>query len=657
VPESSFLVELLSLLAAAAAGVALFERLRLPAIAGFLVAGALLGPAGLRLVADSERVRALAEFGVVFLLFEVGLGMPLDLLRRLWRPVLAAGALQVALTLAAVAGLALGFGVALPAALVVGALVAMSSTALVMRLLVQRGELDAPHGQLAIGILLFQDLCLVPFLLAVPVLSGEGFGSPLAGLRAFGQGLAALVLLVAAAQLLVPRLLEHAVRLRSGDLLSLVAFLLVLGFALAARALGLTLAVGAFSAGLLLAASPYAHQLSAEVAPVRGVLLGLFFTAVGMLFDPGAALAGWPLVAGWVGATLLLKTAVVVLVLALLLRRGLRVALLTGLALAQTGEFSFVLGEAARAAGLLDPGLYQALVAGSIVTLLATPGVVAAAPALAERLAGRLERDRAPRPLYGAPREGHVVIVGYGLAGRTLARVLAAQRIPYLAVDANPASAAAARERGEPVLFGDATRPALLERLQVARARLAAVAISDPGGTRSCVAMLRSLAPRLRIVARTRYVAEVDALAQLGADVVVVEEFEAAIDIVVAVLRDFGFPAESVSRFAELMRDEGYEALRAPPALALDPWLAEVLSEIGTAWIEVGEGPGAGRSLEALGLRARTGASVLAVERNGVTTANPVPGYVLAVGDRVLAYGGAEDLSRMTALLRGSGLG
>ncbi len=202
-------------------------------------------------------------------------------------------------------------------------------------------------------------------------------------------------------------------------------------------------------------------------------------------------------------------------------------------------------------------------------------------------------------------------------------------------------------------MFGDATRPAILERLGVAGARLVTIAISDPEATRRAVAVVRSLAPEVDVIVRTRYVSEVDTLSGLGADTVVVEEFEAAIDLVGAALRSFGFPSESVARFAEQMREEGYEVLRAPPALALDPWLTELLSEVGTEWIEVPAGPAVDRSLESLAIRARTGASILAVERMGHTTANPPADFLLASGDRLLSYGSAEQLRRAQALLRG----
>jgi CPA2 family monovalent cation:H+ antiporter-2 len=276
-----FLEELLLILAVATVGGAVFERLRLPPIAGFLVVGALFGPGGLGWIDDPARVKAVAELGVVFLLFEIGLELPLGRLRRMWRPALIAGGLQVAITLLVVAAIAVALGAPPRAAAVLGALVAMSSTALVIGLLSQRGEIDAPHGQLAIGILLFQDLCVVPFLLAVPILAPGADARAFELVLALLRSLAALALFAAVARFVLPRLLDRIARMRSREIFTMVAFLAVMGSAVVAEKIGLTLAVGAFIGGLVLSLSPYAHQLYAEVVPLRGVLLGTFFTAVG----------------------------------------------------------------------------------------------------------------------------------------------------------------------------------------------------------------------------------------------------------------------------------------------------------------------------------------------------------------------------------------
>ena len=645
-----FLTELLLVLALATAGVALFERLRLPAIAGFLVMGALVGPGGARLIADPERVRALAELGVVFLLFEIGLELPLERLRRQWRSAVLAGALQVALTLSCVAGLGIAWGLEPRTAVVVGALVAMSSTALVMRLLSERGEIDAPQGQIAVGILLFQDLCVVPFLLAVPILAaGEGVASGDVALG-IARALGALAVFTAVSRFLLPVLLDRVARLRSRELFTMVAFLAVMGSAVIAEKIGLTLAVGAFVGGLVLSASPYAHQLFAEVVSLRGLLLGVFFTAVGMLFDPRQAAEQGVEILAYAGGVILLKAGFVAAIVAFVLGQGVRLGVLTGVTLAQTGEFSFVLAAAAAAAGLLDPGLVQVFVAGSIATLVATPFLVAVAPRLAAFLAERAEPGRREPAARAEGPADHVAFVGFGLTGQNLARVLQARGISYAAVDTNAATVQEALARGAPVFYGDATRRAILDRLGVARARLVVVAISDPIATREVVALARRLAPRAPILVRTRYVLEVDRLEQAGATKVVAGEFEATLALVAETLQRFGVPEESIARFAAELREEGYVFLRTPETI-LDPWLAELLEGVTSHWVEVSNSFAPEASLVDLDVRRRTGASVVAIERAGVTSPSPDPALAVRPGDRLLALGAPDAIERLRQLV------
>ena len=648
----SFLEELLLILAVATAGGAAFERIRLPPIAGFLVVGALVGPGGMGWVDDPARVHALAELGVVFLLFEIGLELPLDRLRQMWRPALIAGGLQVAITLAAVAVIAIAFGAPPRAAAVLGALVAMSSTALVMGVLSQRGEIDAPHGQLAIGILLFQDLCVVPFLLAVPILApaaeASAFQIALAGLRA----VVLLALFAVVARFALPALLDRVARMRSREIFTMVAFLAVMGSAVVAEEIGLTLSVGAFIGGLVLSLSPYAHQVYAEVVPLRGVLLGIFFTAVGMLFDPDAAAQQWPAVLAYTAGVVVLKSGLVAAIVALALGLGPRLGILTGLALAQTGEFSFVLAAVAAAAGLLDEQLQQVFVAGSIATLAATPLLVAAAPWIATGIAGRIAARREPSAAQRAapPPVNHVLVVGFGMAGQTIARVLRSRGISYTGVDANAGTVRAAIARGEPVVYADAARRTILARLGVRNARMVVVAINEPIATREIVTLVRSLAPRVPILARTHFVLDVDALAQAGATRVVVEELESTLELVGAMLRQFGVPEESVARFAAELREEGYVFLRTPETI-LDPWLGELLEGIAAEWVEVPASFGREATLAELAVREKTGASVVAVQRGGSANVSLTAGFAVRAGDRLLTVGGPAAIERLHRLL------
>ncbi|MBW2273159.1 MAG: cation:proton antiporter [Deltaproteobacteria bacterium] len=641
-------LELLIVIAAAALGGALFERLRIPSVVGFLLTGAVVGPGGLAWIEDSERVSQIAEFGVAFLLFEIGLELPLEELRRSWRKTLLAGLLQVSITLVATALLGWAFGFPLAEAIVMGMLISLSSTALVMRQLRQLAQVDSPHGRLSLGILLFQDLCIVPFLMAIPFLSGEVPRDPASLGFALAARLAALVALFAVARFALPWVLARVAQLRSPDLFSVFAFLFAMGSAVVARELGLGLAVGAFIAGLVVGATPYRQQLFAEVAPLRGVLLGVFFTSVGMLLDPLEALAAAEGVAIYVSGVLLFKSAVIVAIVAGILREGTGTAVKTGLALAQTGEFSFALAAAATGAGLLAGDLDQIFVAGSVITLLATPFVIRESSRVASWVSGVAEGEPAAD---SEAVSDHVVIIGFGIAGRSIARILKTLEIPYRAVDSNPHSAEAWREQGEPIVFGDATRPSILEHVGVRRARLVSIAINDPEATLGAIVVTRALAPDVPIIARARYVEQLDGLYAAGASQVVAEEFESAIDLVSKVLRGFDIAQPAIAQFALQLREEGYELLRGPLALPIDPWLADVLEEVGADWIEVPQETRPNRSIGELGVRARTGASILAVRRRGTVHSNPSPDFCVAPGDEMLVLGSGRQVAALRALL------
>lgn len=653
------LMEAVLLLALAALAVATTERLRLPSIVGFLVVGALAGPEALGLVDEPEVVRELAEIGVVFLLFEIGLELPLERMRQLWRSALLGGGVQVGATLAIVAGLTHAFGLAWPAALVAGATIAMSSTAIVLQLLSDEGQIDAPSGQLAVAVLLMQDLAIVPFLLVVPLLAGTAGGAS-GVLLEIAKMIVALGVVGFGVWFLVPRLLDRVAQNRGGELFSLFALLLVLGSALTAEALGLTLAVGAFLAGVAASGSLYAGQLFSEVVPLRGVLLGLFFTAVGMFFSPAQFAAAPGTLLLDVLAITLGKMLVVVFAARFLLRRSLRVSIEAGLSLAQVGEFAFVLLGVAAEAGVAPDVVTGRIVAAAIVSLVLSPFLIRYAPAIAAAVSEWLGHpDVEPRAAGDepvAPGE-RVVVIGYGPAGQTLIRLFRSLGVDYVAIDTNPAAAAEAQQRGEPVVFGDATRPQVLRHLRVAEARLVAVAISDPLATRRIVSRIRAMAPDTPILARTRYVREVDRLSVAGASVVVAEEFEGSIELVARALESFEVPTGAITRFTEALREEGYGAIRAPAALPIDPWLMELLDHSDTEWVDVPMALPGTPSLGELDLRARTGGFVLAIERGDDSHANPAPDFELHGGDRLLVLGGADELARVRELLDEHGAG
>ena len=470
-----------------------FHRIKLPALPGFIVAGVLVGPNGLGLVSDVHQVESLAEVGVILLLFTIGIEFSLSRLREMGRQVVVGGGSQVILTTVLATLLAVGLGAPWPVAVLLGFLVALSSTAIVLKGLTDLGEIDAPHGRLSTGVLVFQDLCVVPMMLVLPFLAGQSTGGATGLLFALGKAGLVVIGVLVLARTIVPRALSEILKTRSRELFLIAVILVGTLTALGTAAAGASLALGAFLAGLVISESDYGHQAMAELLPFRDVFISLFFVTVGMLVQteflrahPILAVGGVVLVMG--GKTLLAAVGP-----ALLGYSG-RVALLAGLAVSQIGEFSFVLAREGRGAGLLPEGLYQTFLPIAVLTMLVTPFLLQGGPGILDRLE-RFVPIRRLLPglrseaiaMADQPLTDHVIVAGYGLNGRNLAAALRSIQAPYLIVELNAQTVQQARARGEPAFYGDATREEILRALGVERARMLVVAISDPGATRRMV--------------------------------------------------------------------------------------------------------------------------------------------------------------------------
>jgi CPA2 family monovalent cation:H+ antiporter-2 len=653
-----FLLDFVVIVVAAVAVVLVCHRLRVPTVVGFLLTGVLIGPSGLGLVGRTEQVEVFAEIGVVALLFTVGLEFSLGRLREIRRAFFAGGSLQAAFTLAAAVGVAAAAGVALPRAVFLGFLLTLSSTAIVFRLLADRRELESPHGKVAVGVLLFQDFLIVPMMVLTPLLGRAGAASPggVAGRLAIGAGAAAAVFAVA--RYLMPRLLYQIVRTRSREVLVLATVGVCLGLAVATEALGFSLALGAFVAGIILSESDYSHQVVAEMLPFRDVFNSLFFISIGMLLDLRFVAAHPLALAALTAGIVALKAAVVVAVVRVLAYPA-RTALSVGFALAQVGEFSFVLAQVGRGHGLLDDPLYQAFIAAAVLSMLATPALVAAAPRLAAALPSRRRPAGEPAAaglLAGAAgATGHVVVVGFGVSGRNLARVLRKAGIPYLVVELNGEAVRAARREGEPIVYGDAARREILAQARLATAEAVVFAISDPVAVRRAVATARALSPRLHILVRTRRLDEIDDLYRHGADEVIAEEFETSIEIFTRVLARFGVARNVVEAETRILRGDSYRILRTPASeKALSEKLINALAAGTTAvfFLEPGSAA-AGKTIRTIDLRRRAGASIIAVVRDGEARTNPPADLALAAGDSLVLVGSHAEVRAAFDLLGG----
>ena len=639
-----------------------FYRLKLPALPGFIVAGILLGPNALGLVSDPHRVESLAEVGVILLLFTIGIEFSLSRLREMGRQVLAAGSAQMGFTVLATLAVGMAFLSSWRVALFLGFLIALSSTAIVLKVLTDKGEIDAPHGRLATGVLIFQDLCVVPIMLVLPFLAGKAEGGPLGLVLALGKAALVVVGVVVAARTVVPRALSAILKTRSRELFLIAVILIGTLTALGTAAAGASLALGAFLAGLVISESDYAHQALAELMPFRDLFISLFFVAVGMLvqLDVIRAHLGITLIAV---AVIMGGKALSAAVGPAVMGYSGRVALLAGVAVSQIGEFSFVLAKEGRLSGLLADALYQQFLGVAVITMLVTPFLLQGGPALLDLLEKVTPLDRLLpgfRPRGFAPVEDpvsdHVIIAGYGLNGRNLAAALRSINAPYLIVELNAQTVRNARAEGEPAFYGDATRDEILHALGIDRARLLVIAISDPSATRRMVRVARDLNPKLHIIARTRYIVEIPELTRLGANVVIPEEFETSIEIFSRVLTHYNVARDEIARLVGEIRSSHYQALRpgARPRLTITGALG-AMPQMHVERIVLATGaPAVGQTIAETGLRSRTGALVLAVRRGQSDLATPEATFRLAAGDVLVVVGQPQQLKSALTLLTGA---
>ena len=656
-PATTLLRDLVVLVGIAIPVVALALRLRIPTIVGFLLVGVAIGPNALALIESVESVRGLAEIGVVLLMFAIGLELSLSRVLRLGRVLLQGGALQVGGTIAAVAAIALAAGVPLNRGLLYGSLLALSSTAIVLKIYTERGALDGPDGRIVIPIALFQDLCIIPLVLLINFLSGRTT-SPWQTALAIGVSLVVVGGLVLGGRVAMPRLLAQVARARSRELFTLTIIFLGVAAAFLTDHFGLSLALGAFLAVLVIAESDYGAQALADVLPFRDALSGIFFASVGMLLDLRFVLGAPALVLGTAGGVLVVKSAVAAGA-ARSLGRPFAVSVVAGLGLAQVGELSFILATLAVPSGLLGPDAYQLFLAASVLTMLATPFVIASAPTVADALGRVFRLAREPPPAAGtsetAALRDHVIIVGYGINGRNLARVLDGAGVPYVILEQNVETIRRAREELQPIFYGDATRVELLHGVGLERARVIVFAIASPADELRGVTAARALSPAIHIIVRTRYVGAMADLRRAGANEVIPEEFQTSLEIFSRVLRHYEIPSNVIAREVAAARVELYgQALGVGPGESQLEALARLGIHHALEIVEIEpEARAVGGHPVTLNLRHETGATVVAVVRDGEVVTTPDAAFRFQVGDVVLLAGEDDALTRGRAAFLG----
>jgi CPA2 family monovalent cation:H+ antiporter-2 len=632
----------------------IFHLIRVPAIVGFLLTGILAGPHGLGLVHGVHEVEILAEIGVVLLLFAIGLEFSLKRMMQIKRSILLGGSLQVLLTIVAVFFIAMQLGLTSDESIFMGFLIALSSTAIVLKLIQERAEIDSPHGQATLAILLFQDVIIVPMMLFTPLLAGAtgNLGESLVILAAKGIG---IVLLVAVgARWIVPRALYQITRTRSRELFLLSIFMICLAVVWLTSNMGLSLALGAFLAGLIISQSEYSHHALGNILPFRDVFMSFFFVSIGMLLDLDFLFQQPGLILLIAICFLTLKAGIACFV-AFLLGFPLRTAILVGLALCQVGEFSFILSRTGAQHGLLAGDAYQFFLTVSVLTMAVTPFIIALAPRIAEialrlPLPGILKLGRHPVQVADrAHKQDHLIIIGFGVNGRNVARAARISGIPYTILEMCSEIVRAEQAKGEPIYYGDATHEAVFQHVDIKDARIVVIAISDPAATRRITAIARRLNPKIHIIVRTHYLQEMKPLYKLGADDVIPEEFETSVEIFTRVLVKYLIPRDEIESFIAEVRSDGYEMLRSlSKEPASFPGLERHLPDVEIVTLK--RAPVVGWTLAQIGLRKKCGVTVLAVRRNSQMISNPDGDLHFCAGDLVVVIGPPDKIARAMVL-------
>ena len=624
------------------------HQIQIPPIVGFLLTGVLCGPTALGLVQNPHAVELLAEIGVVLLLFSIGLEMSGEELMRLKRPVFVGGTAQVVLTVGAFMCLGVLTGQTWQQSMMYGFLASLSSTAIVLSRLQQKAQSESPQGRLDFSVLIFQDIAVVPMMLAIPILAGEGDTDIWGMLISAGRTLVILVGGWLLARHVVPRVMQLVLRTRSKELMLMTVLGLCFAIALGTASLGLSLALGAFLAGLLLSGSEYSLNVLEGILPFKDVFTSLFFISVGMLLDVDFLVHHLDKVFLFAALLILLKS-VLSLPPMLLVGYPLRVSILAAMSLAQIGEFSFVLASSAVNGGLMDDDAYQMFLAASIVTMILTPTVMEAAPKVASFVSRYLhlpidEEAAAPKD---ESLKDHLIIVGFGVGGKHLARTAREAGIPYVILEMNPDTVS--RYGGkEPIHGGDASKPLVLEHFGIRNARVIAVVISDPSAVRAITAVARKLNPKVHIVVRTRFLGEVDALRRLGANDVIPEDFETSIEVFSRVLGYYLVPRQTIERFVNSIRHEYYNMARQLRMTGMDlPSLAdEVLTGLEVVACKVEPGCALdGKRLTDTSLRRKYGVTVVGIRHAGQIIPSPGGDAFLHGDDTVFLFASPASLT------------
>jgi len=626
---------------------------RVPTIVGFLITGILAGPFGLAFITDVNQVDTFAEIGVVLLLFTIGLQFSFKSLIEVKKAVIIGGSLQVLTTIAAVLLFLTFIGHNFGEAIFIGFLISLSSTAIVIKLLQQRGEIDTPYGKNTLAILIFQDLVIIPMMLLTPLLSGSnsGFGESLPILLL--KGCLIIFIVYISARWIVPRILYEAAKLRSKELFLFCILGICFIIAYLTSNAGLSLALGAFFAGLAISESEFSLEALSDIIPFRDVFTSFFFISIGMLLNIHFLINN-PLVIVLIVLGIILTKFITGSLSALILGLPVRTVFLISFAIAQIGEFSFVLSKTGLQYNIISNETYQLFLSVSLITMAFTPFLISSAPRIIDILSEKKalkrlfsKRNDAIKSKISVPLSDHLIIVGYGLNGQNVAKTAKLSAIPYTIIEMNPETVKKERSTGEPIFYGDATQEDVLKHAHVQSARIILIVISDSIAIGRIVKNARLLNPSIHIIARTRYLQDVNDLYKLGADEVISEQFETSIELFTRILSKYLIPKNEIDNFIREIRKNAYVMLRDFPIPDLSYEEMKINNpELNIASIRLsGNSTYIGKTISESAIRQDYRITILAIRRKNTVLTNPAGDEKFEDNDLIIVHGNSRDIN------------
>ncbi|MEG9326828.1 cation:proton antiporter [Salinimicrobium catena] len=629
------------------------QKIRLPSILGFLITGVIIGPYGLSLIENPEQVEVLSEIGVILLMFVIGMELTVNQLASIKRTVLYGGFLQVGLTITVAAVVYYFLGFPWNECVFIGFLFSLSSTAIVLKILQDRNEISAPHGRTALGLLIFQDIIVVPMMLFTPILAGGAVDMGREILLLLLKSGLVILLTYIGARYIVPRAMYVIAKTGSKELFLLSTITLCFAVAFLTASAGLSLAFGAFLAGLIISESEYSFQATSTILPFRELFISFFFISIGMLLQLDFFVKNMGLILMLVLVVFFVKGTIVALVTAIL-KYPLRTVVLTGLALFQIGEFSFILSRIGLESGLLTRTMNQYFLSVSVLSMLITPFVII----FSDKLSNFILNSPLQKPwkmIIKNPKmedrstlkdlDNHLLIVGYGINGRNLARAARFAKIPYVILELNAQIVRQERMNGEPIYYGDAVHEHILERVKLKKARVVVVAISDPQATKIIVANIRHLSPSVYLLVRTRYIKETENLLALGADEVIPEEFETSVEIFSRVLSNYLVPVDDLENLVDRIRADNYKMFQSQKRVSRTLTTPKIPDfKITCVRVMADAGEVAGKTINEIDVRKKFGVNVLAINRKDEMINSITPDQKILKNDLVFISGDQEHI-------------